>query len=306
MSGENGVYRELKFTVRDGLRLYGRHYPARVPSSRRPVLCLAGLTRNSRDFGRIATALSQHASSPRDVYTLDTRGRGFFRVRHRLEELFGADRDARRHRLHDHDGTQRSRHHRHLARRPHHAGARGGAARPHRRGGAERYRPRDRDPGFDAHCRLRRQDAAAEVLARGGPRRARPRRSAIFPNSTKPDAEAFARQLFNEKNGKPAPGYDNKLSRCLSVLDGPMPQLWPQFEALKRVPVLVVRGENSDLLSEATVAEMAKRHPNLTSVTAAKQGHAPLLVGHGDDHGDRSIFAPRPTAPRAIAPLAAA
>ena len=76
MSEESGVYRELKFTVRDGLRLYGRHYPARVPSSRRPVLCLAGLTRNSRDFGRIATALSRHTSTPRDVYTLNSRGRG--------------------------------------------------------------------------------------------------------------------------------------------------------------------------------------------------------------------------------------
>ena len=56
-----------------------------------------------------------------------------------------------------------------------------------------------------------------------------------------------------------------------------MPQLWPQFEALKHVPVLVVRGENSDLLSEATVSEMKKRHPNLVSIRAAKEGHAPLL-----------------------------
>src|SRR5690606_9793944 len=72
------AYRELYFTARDGLKLYGRHYPAAFSdgTERRPVLCLAGLTRNSRDFHVIAEALSQHPQAPRDVYTLDTRGRG--------------------------------------------------------------------------------------------------------------------------------------------------------------------------------------------------------------------------------------
>jgi pimeloyl-ACP methyl ester carboxylesterase len=46
---------------------------------------------------------------------------------------------------------------------------------------------------------------------------------------------------------------------------------------LKRVPTLVLRGENSDVLSEATVDEMRRRHPALASVIVANQGHAPLL-----------------------------
>ena len=98
-----------------------------------------------------------------------------------------------------------------------------------------------------------------------------------FPNLTDAQAESFARQLFNEKDGRPAAGYDPQLSKCLSVLDGPMPQLWPQFEALKRVPVLVIRGENSDLLSEKTVEDMRRRHPMLASVSVPGEGHAPLL-----------------------------
>ncbi len=53
---------------------------------------------------------------------------------------------------------------------------------------------------------------------------------------TDAEAEAVARQLFNEKNGKPISGYDPKLAKSLSVLDGPMPKLWPQFEAMKRLP----------------------------------------------------------------------
>ena len=64
------IFDDIYFTTRDGLRLYGRHYKARTKSARRPVLCLAGLTRNSRDFHDIATALSQHPLTPRDVYTV--------------------------------------------------------------------------------------------------------------------------------------------------------------------------------------------------------------------------------------------
>jgi pimeloyl-ACP methyl ester carboxylesterase len=56
-----------------------------------------------------------------------------------------------------------------------------------------------------------------------------------------------------------------------------MPELWPQFEALKRVPVLVLRGENSDILSPKTVEEMRRRHPALVSFTVTNEGHAPLL-----------------------------
>ena len=44
-----------------------------------------------------------------------------------------------------------------------------------------------------------------------------------------------------------------------------------------RVPVLVIRGENSDLLSEKTVEDMRRRHPMLASVSVPNEGHAPLL-----------------------------
>ena len=48
---------DIHYTSRDGLRLYARHYP--VPGSLlRPVVCLAGLTRNCRDFHDLATALA--------------------------------------------------------------------------------------------------------------------------------------------------------------------------------------------------------------------------------------------------------
>jgi len=83
--------------------------------------------------------------------------------------------------------------------------------------------------------------------------------------------------LYNERKGRPAPGYDAALGKALSVLYRPLPPLWPQFEALKHAPVLVVHGQNSDVLSTATVDEMRRRHPALEALTVANQGHAPLL-----------------------------
>jgi pimeloyl-ACP methyl ester carboxylesterase len=86
-----------------------------------------------------------------------------------------------------------------------------------------------------------------------------------------------ARQFFNDDNGLPAPGYDPNLSKSFSLMDGPAPELWPQFAALARLPVLALRGENSDILSAKTLSEMRNRHPRLEVLTVRGQGHAPLL-----------------------------
>jgi len=56
-----------------------------------------------------------------------------------------------------------------------------------------------------------------------------------------------------------------------------LPDLWPQFAALNHAPMLVIRGENSDILSAKTFADMQVRHPRLDAVTVKGQGHAPLL-----------------------------
>ena len=59
------------------------------------------------------------------------------------------------------------------------------------------------------------------------------------------------------------------------VLDAP--DLWPLYAQIKGVPMLVIRGALSDLLSAATIARMAREKPDLQHIAVANRGHAPLL-----------------------------
>jgi pimeloyl-ACP methyl ester carboxylesterase len=268
-------FEDIYFTCRDGLRLYGRHYRPDAAPRARPIVCLAGLTRNSRDFHTIALALSR-GSHPRDVFTLDTRGRGLseydpdwknYAVPIEMQDVIDfmmmlGLRNA------GVIGTSR-----------------GGiiamvlaAVQPSLIGAVVlndigpviEMEGLARIAGYVGRVPLPKSwDDAARIIQDLFHR--------DFPKMTDEDLEAVARQIFNEKQGRPASGYDPKLSKCLSVLDGPIPALWPQFEAMKRLPVLVLRGANSDLLSEKTVEEMRRRHPHLSSIVVPDEGHAPLL-----------------------------
>jgi pimeloyl-ACP methyl ester carboxylesterase len=270
------TYQEIYFTVRDGLRLYGRCYPSKYQTRRRPLLCLAGLTRNGRDFHDLAVALSGDEKAPRDVYTMDYRGRGFSQ----------SDADWHNYSLPVEMldvldfMTLLGLHGAAVA-----GTSRGGlvgmlmaAAQPTSIGTVILN---DIGPVIDPRGLGRISAYVGRMPIPGSwpeaTKLVRDMCERSFPSVSDEGWEQVARQWFNERKGRPAAGYDFKLANALSVLDGPIPELWPQFEALKRVPVLVVRGERSDILSEKTVEEMRRRHPAFAALTVKGQGHAPLL-----------------------------
>lgn len=104
--------------------------------------------------------------------------------------------------------------------------------------------------------------------------------SAQFTDLSEAEWDSFARLTFKEKDGQIVTQYDPALAKGLAALDltVEIPDLWPQFNGLAHVPLLVIRGANSDLLSVETLAEMVRRHPRCETFTVPGQGHAPLLL----------------------------
>lgn len=72
--------------------------------------------------------------------------------------------------------------------------------------------------------------------------------------------------------------YDPRLREAfLAAFEGPPPDLWPLFDALAGVPVGLLRGQASDLLSAETAAEMRRRRPDMVFAEVPGRGHVPFL-----------------------------
>lgn len=260
----------------DGLRLHARDY-GRTDADAPTVLCLPGLARTAADFDVLARHLV--ASDPgRRVLALDYRGRG----------LSARDPDPARYDIPVESGdilavldalgvTQAV-----LV-----GTSRGGlhtmmlaAVRPSLLRGAvlndigpviepvglariRGYIGKLPQPGsWDEAVAMLRQVAGAQ-----------------FTGLADADWLAYAETTFETEGGAFRTRYDPALMNNLAKLDlDAVPTLWPQFEALGGVPVLVIRGANSDLLSPETAAAMTARLPDCTLLTVPGQGHAPLLT----------------------------
>ena len=102
-----------------------------------------------------------------------------------------------------------------------------------------------------------------------------------LPHYTDADWDAFARRTFRiGTEGTPVPDYAPDIMAPIRAAGAKalVPNLWPFFTRLaKGRPVLLVRGETSDLLSEAIAAKMRKRAPKMDFVEVPGVGHAPML-----------------------------
>lgn len=72
--------------------------------------------------------------------------------------------------------------------------------------------------------------------------------------------------------------YDPKLrDAVLEAGAQPAPDLWPLFDALADLPLALIRGANSDLLTKQTADEMSRRRPDMIRADIAGRGHVPFL-----------------------------
>ncbi|MGH1350103.1 MAG: alpha/beta fold hydrolase [Methyloligellaceae bacterium] len=273
-------WRDINFTSFDGLNIYARCYEASQPSGMAPVLCLPGLTRNSQDFHYLATHLSQQTENQRDVYCIDLRGRGRsdydrdwknYTTTTELRDVLDLTAIEGIHKA-SVIGTSR-----------------GGlimmimaAARPTL---IETAILNDIGPVIDTQGLLRiRSYAGSLPVVNNWSEACRIIRSINekqFTHLSDEEWMIIARQSFLEDEGRPIPSYDTELGKPLAEIDftEPLPTAWPQFLALSKFPLMVLRGENSDLLSAETMQEMQERAPGMYGVTIENQGHAPFFIG---------------------------
>jgi pimeloyl-ACP methyl ester carboxylesterase len=264
-------------TAQDGLKLHVRAYGARATTGL-PVVCLPGLARTGADFHPLASAMAGDAKHPRYVLAVDYRGRG----------LSGYDYDADNYslpvELADLLSVLTALE---IGRAVLVGTSRGGlitmllgSARPAAIAGVVLN---DIGPVIEARGLMRIKgyvgrlpqvksfEEGAEFLRRLF--------SPQFPALSPDDWMAQARRTFREQNGRIVPDYDPKLARVLRDVDSERapPPLWQQFDSLARMPMLVIRGANSDLLSAATFEAMRARRRQCEALVVPDQGHAPLL-----------------------------
>ena len=72
--------------------------------------------------------------------------------------------------------------------------------------------------------------------------------------------------------------YDPALREAfIAGFDGPPVDLWPLWDATQGLPVALIRGANSDLLTSQTVAEMQRRRPDMIHAEVPDRAHIPFL-----------------------------
>lgn len=269
------MYREHRWTSADGLELYCRIYdgPAAAPQAL-TVLCLPGLTRNSRDF----EALAPHLAANHRVVCPDLRGRGF------------SARDPQWHNYHP--GTyladlQRLLEVLEIGRVAIVGTSLGGilgmmlgATAPERVAG------------------LVLNDVGAQVDPRGI-ERIRSYTGLLPPVATWEEAikqyrtvngnawpglsdEAWARYVHRsyraDASGRPVLDCDPRVGEALRAAPAPAADgMWPVFGRLGAVPMLVIHGALSDILNVGTLDRMQREKPDLERVTVGNRGHVPLL-----------------------------
>ncbi len=272
-------FRDVFCQSADGLKLHAKVIGPHS-STALPVLCLPGLTRTADDFDDIARAIATSPAAPRKVVSVDYRGRG----------LSDYDPDPAKYAVPVELGDV-------LA-----IAASLGISRAillgTSRGGLISMAMAAAQPKLLAGVILNDIGPALEIgglmkikgyIADPPPRQtwdeaARGLKElfgTVFPSLTDDEWMAWARRAFREKaSGGLERTYDLKLSHTLDGLDpaNPLPQVWELFDAMAGVPLMLIHGALSDLLSRQGVQDMIARRPDIELVTVPDQGHAPLLA----------------------------
>lgn len=267
--------REFFYASADGLKLYCRDFETRASESLTPVLCLPGLTRNSRDFETLAEHLNRQGHR---VLTPDLRGRGKSGHDRNWHNYQPAIYAADLWKLLDELNTER------CAIIGTSLGALlamlMAAQQPQRIAGIvlNDAGPEIAREGLERIARYTGLHSAVESWEQAAAQ-AEATYGAALPGLSPAQWMAYARRAYRENaEGRPEPDMDPNIGTALRAnSDANAPDLWPLYAQLRDKPTLAIRGATSDILSAETFARMAREKPDLYQVTVPDRGHAPLL-----------------------------
>jgi pimeloyl-ACP methyl ester carboxylesterase len=260
------------WTSSDGLKLHYRDYPGRA--DRPPVICLPGLTRNARDFERLAG----HLAGEWRVLCPEMRGRGDsayskdsatynpLQYVEDLKSLLGEAGIARFVAI----GTSL-----------------GGlmtlllaAGEPERIAGAvlNDIGPEIEAGGLERIGSYVGQGRSFPTWMHAA-RAVEESHGRFFPDFAVGDWLDLAKRTMTVgSNGRIVYDYDMKIAEPFKAANGAAPpDLWPTLQGLAGKPVLLLRGGLSDVLSEATLSRMRAALPEAEALTLPRVGHAPTL-----------------------------
>jgi pimeloyl-ACP methyl ester carboxylesterase len=263
---------ERRFASADGLQLYYRDYAASTPG-KLPVLCLPGLTRNSRDFEHVAL----HLQRERRVLCADLRGRGHSQHDPNWQNYHPGTYLADLLRLLDDAGVERC---------VFFGTSLGGiltmltaATQPQRVAAAilNDIGP-EVDPAGLARISMYVGKAPPAHTWVDAVRIVRATYEFALPGLSDEQWLDYTRRSYTDVNGVPRLDMDPNIGEAVRAAPAAAaPDLWPVFDTLKAVPALVLRGATSDILSAATLDKMQARKPDLVRVEVPNRGHVPLL-----------------------------
>lgn len=260
----------------DGLRLHYRDYPASgtSASARTPLICLAGLTRNARDFEAVAELLG----GSRRMIAADFRGRGdsgYAKDPMSYNPLtYAQDIDVLVRELGLKSfillGTSLG-------------GLVSMLLAPTWQQQIKGVVLNDVGPeiGEAGLARIRSyvgQGRSFETWMHAA-RAIAEAQGDIYPAFGLADWLRLAKRTCKVAgNGRIVFDYDTKIAEPFRAPGGEAGvDMWPLFDALKDMPLLILRGENSDILEKAGATKMLKRHKGAKLVTVPGVGHAPSL-----------------------------
>lgn len=99
-----------------------------------------------------------------------------------------------------------------------------------------------------------------------------------FAHVPKADWRGMAARLYRETEAGLEHRYDSALVASFkTAMDAPTVDAWPLWSATEGLPVALIRGANSDLLSVATAQRMRELRPDLLFAEVPDRGHVPFL-----------------------------